>query len=144
MDYFWLKFIHYLAFISWMAMLFYLPRLFVYHAENLNNADFVKVVKIQERKLYNGIGWIAMGASIASGLAIFFIYKPELIQMGYFHIKLLCAVLLVAYHFSLGYYLRLFAKDQCQKSGKFFRAYNEIPTLIMAFIVYAMIVNANS
>lgn len=144
MDYIWLKFIHYLAFISWMAMLFYLPRLFVYHAENLENFDFIKVIKIQERKLYNGIGWIAMIVSIASGLAIFFIYKPELIQMGYFHIKLLCAVLLVAYHFSLGYYLGQFSKDKCKKSGKFFRAYNEIPTLIMAFIIYAMIVKANS
>ena len=125
-------------------MLFYLPRLFVYHAENLENIDFVKVIKIQERKLYNGIGWIAMIASIASGVAIFFIYKPELIQMGYFHIKLLCAVLLVAYHFSLGYYLKLFRDDKCKKSGKFFRVYNEIPTLIMAFIIYAMIIKANS
>ena len=141
--YLWLKFTHYLAFISWMAMLFYLPRLYVYHAEHIDNADFIKVIKIQERKLYHGIGWIAMIFTIGSGLWIFFGYKPELIKMGYFHIKLLCAVLLIIYHFSLGYYLKLFAQDGCNKSGKFFRMYNEVPTVIMAFIIYAMIIKAN-
>lgn len=143
MEYFWLKFVHICAFVSWMAMLFYLPRLYVYHAENIANGGFTSVAKIQERKLYNGIGWLGMGVTIASGLAIFLLYKPELIKMPYFHLKLTCGVLLVIYHFSLGFFLARFRDDKCKLSGKFFRFYNEVPTLIMIFIVYAMIIWAN-
>lgn len=141
--YFWVKWLHYMAFISWMAMLFYQPRLFVYHAEHIKNTGFVDVVKIQESKLYHGIGWIAMGCTLITGILIIVFAKPELMSQGFFHIKLLCVVLLVAYHFSLGHYLNLFKQNRCFKSGKFFRIYNEVPTIILFFIIYAMIVKAN-
>lgn len=140
--YVWLKFWHFMAFISWMAMLFYLPRLFVYHAEHIENKSYCNVVKIQERKLYNGIGWIAMIGTIGTGVAIWLMIKPDLIKMGYFHIKLTCAILMIAYHFSLGYFMRLLKNDSRKFSGKFFRFYNEIPTIIMCFILYAMLVKA--
>lgn len=142
-TYYWLRFWHFMAFISWMAVLFYLPRLFVYHAENIDNKHYCEVVKIQERKLFHGIGWIAMIVTIVTGVAIWLLAKPDLIRLGYFHIKLTCAVLLIIYHFSLWHYLKQFAADNCFKSGKFFRFYNEVPTIIMAFIVYAMIIKAN-
>ncbi|MBT0611399.1 protoporphyrinogen oxidase HemJ [Campylobacter hyointestinalis] len=142
-TYLWIKWLHYAAFISWMAMLFYQPRLFVYHAEHIQNNGFTDVVKIQESKLYNGIGWIAMGVTLLSGLAILIFAKPELMKAGYFHIKLLCVVVLIAYHFSLGCYLKQFKENRCKKSGKFFRMYNEVPTIIMFIIIYAMIVKAN-
>ncbi|PPB59590.1 protoporphyrinogen oxidase HemJ [Campylobacter hyointestinalis] len=142
-TYLWIKWLHYVAFISWMAMLFYQPRLFVYHAEHIQNNGFTDVVKIQESKLYNGIGWIAMGVTLLSGLAILIFAKPELMKAGYFHIKLLCVVVLIAYHFSLGCYLKQFKENRCKKSGKFFRMYNEVPTIIMFIIIYAMIVKAN-
>ena len=142
-TYLWIKWLHYAAFISWMAMLFYQPRLFVYHAEHIQNNGFTDVVKIQESKLYNGIGWIAMGVTLLSGLAILIFAKPELMKAGYFHIKLLCVVVLIAYHFSLGCYLKQFKENRCKKSGKFFRMYNEVPTIIMFSIIYAMIVKAN-
>lgn len=142
-TYLWIKWLHYAAFISWMAMLFYQPRLFVYNAEHIQNNGFTDVVKIQESKLYNGIGWIAMGVTLLSGLAILIFAKPELMKAGYFHIKLLCVVVLIAYHFSLGCYLKQFKENRCKKSGKFFRMYNEVPTIIMFIIIYAMIVKAN-
>ncbi|EOA2863856.1 CopD family protein, partial [Campylobacter upsaliensis] len=62
--YAWIKFVHYLSFVSWMAGLFYLPRLFVYHAENRNNEGFVSVVKVQERKLFWTISTPAMIVAI--------------------------------------------------------------------------------
>ncbi|RUT49270.1 protoporphyrinogen oxidase HemJ [Campylobacter fetus] len=141
--YLWVKWLHYAAFISWMAMLFYQPRLYVYHAEHIQNHGFVDVVKIQESKLYNGIGWIAMIITILSGLSILIFAKPELMKQGYFHMKLLFVIILVAYHFSLGYYLKQFKNNRCTKSGKFFRMYNEVPTIIMFIILYAMIVKGN-
>lgn len=142
MDYFWVKFIHFCAFISWMAMLFYQPRLFVYHAEHAENTNFCDVVKIQESKLYHGIGWIAMFVTIFSGLYLIHL-KPGLMSMPYFHLKLTCVVLLIAYHFTLGHFMKKFRADACKLPGKFFRAYNEVPTIIMFFIIYAMIVWAN-
>lgn len=142
-TYLWIKWLHYAAFISWLAVLFYLPRLFVYHAENIANKGFCDVVKIQESKLFHGIGWIAMIITIITGLSILISAKPELMKQGYFHIKLLCAILLVIYHLSLGYFLKQFKENRCKKSGKFFRLYNEIPTIIMFVILYAMLVKAN-
>lgn len=140
--YLWVKWLHYLAFISWMAMLFYQPRLYVYHAEHLENKGFVDVVKIQESKLYHGIGWISMIVTILSGVFILVFIKPELMKVGYFHIKLLCVVILIIYHFSLGYFLKQFKENRCKKSGKFFRIYNEVPTILMFIIIYAMIVKS--
>lgn len=140
--YLWVKWLHYLAFISWMAMLFYQPRLYVYHAEHLENKGFVDVVKIQESKLYHGIGWISMIVTILSGVFILVFIKPELIKVGYFHIKLLCVVILIIYHFSLGCFLKQFKENRCKKSGKFFRIYNEVPTILMFIIIYAMIVKS--
>ncbi|MCI6988688.1 MAG: CopD family protein [Campylobacter sp.] len=138
--YLWLKFLHFAAFISWMAVLFYLPRLYVYHAENLDKKEFVGVVKYMEKMLFHAIGWIAMGLTILSAVLIIVGCKPELMQMGYFHLKLLAAVLMVGYHFWLFYYLKKFEKDEVKKSGKFFRALNEVPTILMLVILYAMLI----
>lgn len=141
--YFWAKFVHICAFVSWMAMLFYLPRLMVYHAEHLENSSFCEVVKIQERKLYRGIGYLSLLLTLLSGLYMIHL-KPELMKMPYFHLKLTCVVILIIYHFSLGYFMKKFKNDECKLPGKFFRFYNEVPTLVMFGIVYAMIVWANS
>lgn len=140
MSYQWLKFLHFAAFISWMAVLFYLPRLYVYHAENLDNKEFVRVIKYMEKMLFHAIGWIAMGLTILSAVLIIVGFKPELMQMGYFHLKLLAAVLMVGYHFWLFYYLKKFEKGDVRKSGKFFRALNEVPTILMLIILYAMLI----
>lgn len=138
-NYSWIKWWHFAGFISWMSVVFYLPRLFVYHAEHIDNKDFTKVVKIQEKMLLHGIGWIAMIVTIISGVGII-IAMPELLKQGYFHIKLLCALLLIVYQFSLWYFTVKFKDDSCKLSGKFFRAYNEFPTILMFIILWAMLI----
>jgi len=141
MEYYsWILAFHVISVISWMAMLFYLPRLFVYHAEHRHNKGFVEVVKIQERKLYSYIGVPALWATLLSGTAMLWL-NPALFKTGlWIHIKLSAALLMVAYHLSLRYFLLRFQNDACTKSGRFFRIYNEIPTILMIVIVVMAIV----
>lgn len=136
----WILAFHVMSMITWMAMLFYLPRLFVYHVEHADNAGFVEVVKIQEHKLYHFIGVPGMWATILSGLTMIAL-NPALFQAGgWLHAKLTAVVLLIVYHFMLGRYKKQLKEGTCSKSGKFFRAYNEIPTLLMIFIVIMVVV----
>lgn len=132
-----IKAVHIVAIVSWMAMLFYLPRLFVYHAQYANKAEFVEVVKIQEQKLYGFIGVPALILSIASGMALI-MANPTLLKVAdsgmWLHIKLVCVILLVAYHFWCGYFIKSLAHGSCTKSHKFFRFFNEIPTLLLIAI----------
>ncbi|MRI58988.1 MAG: protoporphyrinogen oxidase HemJ [Epsilonproteobacteria bacterium] len=138
--YLWIKAFHVISVISWMAMLFYLPRLFVYHAEHRENSGFVEVVKIQEKKLFYFIGVPAFWASLLSGLAMIAL-NPAMFKSGmWLHIKLTAATLLILYHLSLKYFLKKFESDSCVKSGKFFRLYNEIPTILMIIIVVMAVV----
>lgn len=137
----WLKVIHILSFVSWMAMLFYIPRLFVYHAEHLDNTGFGEVVKVQESKLYYFIGWPSMIATLVSGVwLIVLLGGGEFMKTaGWLHIKLTFVVLLVLYHLICGCYMKQLAKHQCKRSGRFFRIFNEIPTLLLIVIVYLVI-----
>ncbi|WP_291951908.1 protoporphyrinogen oxidase HemJ [Campylobacter sp.] len=137
--YLWIKMVHYLAFVSWMAGMFYLPRLFVYHSEYNHNKNFVDVVKIQERKLYFYIQTPAMIATIITGALMIMANKYVMVG-GYMHVKLTCALLLIIYHFQNYYYLRQLHNDTCKKSGKFFRIYNEIPTILFIIIAIMMVV----
>jgi len=140
MTYQWILAFHVMSFISWMAMLFYLPRLYVYHAEHAANAGFTEVVAIQENKLYHFIGVPAMWATVLSGTAMI-VLNPGLFQSGgWLHAKLTAAVLLIAYHFTLGRIKKKLQAGECTKSGKFFRLYNEVPTLLMIVIVIMVVV----
>ncbi len=95
----WVKAFHVIAVISWMAALFYLPRLFVYHAENAHKKEFVGVVQIQEKKLYSFIASPAMGFTLITGILMLLI-EPTLFKSGgWLHAKLVLVVLLLAYHF---------------------------------------------
>jgi putative membrane protein len=138
--YLWIKAFHIMSMVSWMAMLFYLPRLFVYHAENKDNAKFIEVAKIQEYKLFKYIGTPAMIATVLSGLAMIALNPGLFHTGGWLHIKLTLAVLLLVYHFDCKRHLNALRDDKSTKSGKFFRAYNEIPTLLMIGIVIFVIV----
>ncbi len=138
--YLWLKAFHVMSVLSWMAMLFYLPRLFVYHAENKDNEGFVRVAKIQEHKLYYYIGHPAMIATVASGLLMIYLNPAMFHSGGWLHAKLTLAALMIAYNYDCRRHLRLLAEDKSEKSGKFFRAYNEIPTLLMIGIVIFVVV----
>lgn len=139
--YVWIKFVHYLGFVSWMAGLFYLPRLFVYHAENRDNEGFVRVVKLQEKRLFYSISTPAMIVVILSGSLMLHAHKDVLmVGAGFMHAKLTCALLLIIYHFHNLYCLKALANDSCQKSGRYFRIYNEIPTLLFIIIALMMVV----
>ncbi len=133
--YTWILTFHIMAFMSWMAMLFYLPRMFVYHMENIKKKEYIEVAKIQEDKLYRFIGVPAMWASILSGITMIAL-NPQVFQTGtWIHAKLTVVVVLITYSYSLSYYLKQLQNDTCTKSGKFFRAYNEVPTLLAILIV---------
>ncbi len=141
MEYYnWILAFHVLSFTSWMAMLFYQPRLYVYHQEHKDNKGFVEVVKIQENKLYNFIGVPAMWATLLSGTAMLLL-NPALFKSGmWLHIKLTAALVLIAYHFSLGWFKKRLDAGVCTKSGKFFRIYNEVPTILMIVIVIMVVI----
>jgi putative membrane protein len=126
--------------VSWMAVLFYLPRLFVYHAENKDNKEFVKIVKIMEKRLFYVIGIPAFVITLITGLSMIFM-NPELFKSGgWLHAKLTLVAVLIAYFFHNEYIRRKFERDECDKSGKFFRIYNEIPTVLLILIVILVIV----
>jgi len=138
MEYYtWILTFHIVAFMSWMTMLFYLPRLFVYHMENIEKKDFVEVVKIQEYKIYKYIGMPAMWATIASGITML-ILNPVLLDFdtnSWMYGKLTALFILIYYSFSLEKYRKQLENETCEKSGKFFRMYNEFPTMLAILIV---------
>ena len=138
MEYYtWILTFHVVSFMSWMAMLFYLPRLFVYHVENIEKKEFVAVVKIQEYKIYKYIGLPAMWATIISGITMI-ILNPILLDFQtsfWMYAKLTTLVILVYYSFSLEKYRKELDNNTCKKSGKFFRMYNEMPTMLSILIV---------
>lgn len=140
MDYLWIKALHILSFLSWMAMLFYLPRLFVYHSENKDNTGFVDVVKVQELKLYKYIGNPAMIATVVTGVVLL-VMNPALLKgAGFMHAKITMIILLLGYHFHLNSLRKKLAQGDCNRSGKFFRLYNEVPTILAIFIVVFIVV----
>jgi len=138
--YSWILAFHIVSVLSWMAMLFYLPRLFVYHREHNDKDEFVEVVQIQEYKLYKYIGAPAMWATVISGSWLMWI-NPSIFQQGiWFYVKFTLVILLMIYSFSLDYYRRVLSVDKNAKSGKFFRFYNEVPTILSIGIVVMVVV----
>ena len=125
---------HIVAVLSWMSLVFYMPRLFVYHQEHKDKKDFTDVVKIQEYKIYKVIGFPAMWATILSGGTLLYL-NPSLLENSWMIAKLVVLVLMIAYTYSLEYFRKILEQDKCSKNGQFFRAYNEVPTLFAILIV---------
>ena len=125
---------HVISVLSWMSMLFYLPRLYVYHQENKEKKEFVEVVKIQEYKLYKYIGMPAMWTTIVSGSFMIYL-NPALLSQNWFVAKLSLLVWLILYSFSLEFFRKKLELELCRRNGKFFRAYNEVPTILAILIV---------
>ena len=134
--YLWIKAFHIMAVISWMAGLFYLPRLFVYHADARDEV-LIDTFRVMERRLYRAIMWPAMLASWAAGLTLIAIIGFSQVWL---HVKLLLVLLMSAFHFLLGWHLKRFAAGRETKDQKYFRIINEIPTLLMIGIVILAIV----
>jgi putative membrane protein len=142
MEYYsWILAFHVMSVLSWMAMLFYLPRLFIYHVEHKSNGKaFTDVIEIQEEKLWRIIGVPAAWASLLSGLFMIYL-NPSLFDSGiWLYIKLLAIVLMLIYHLSLNKIRKKLLSDSCTKSGKELRFYNEVPTILMIIIVIMVII----
>ena len=137
-SYLLLKSLHLISVISWMAGLLYLPRIFVYHSEN-NNEIISNVFKTMERKLFYYIMTPAMVLSWLFGLLL--IHEIGFDQLTYLllQFKLALVILLTVYHFYLGLLLNQFKLDQNKKTSRFYRYINEIPTLLLIFIVFIVI-----
>jgi protoporphyrinogen IX oxidase len=136
----WVKAIHVIAIIAWMAGLLYLPRLFVYHAGVAVGSEQSETFKVMERRLYFGIMTPAMIAAWVFGLWLAFGYGLVDFSQGWMHLKALMVVLLTGYQGMLGGLRRKFAADANVRSARFFRFINEVPTLMMIVIVIAVIV----
>jgi len=133
------KSLHLIAVISWMAGLLYLPRIFVYHSENMNREEICTVFKTMERKLYNYIMMPAMILTWLFGLILISQIGFETIGVKWLQIKLILVTLLTVYHFYLGALLLIFSKNNNTKSPKFYRWLNEFPTLLLIIIVFVVI-----
>ena len=141
MEYYsWILAFHVMSFVSWMAMLFYLPRLFIYHRENADTKAFTDIVEIQEYKLFKYIGVPAMWGTIISGAVMLYLNSGIFSSGGWMHAKLLVLAFLIAYHFSLGKIRKIMIENPHYKSSKWLRIYNEVPTLLMIFIVIMVVV----
>lgn len=137
--YLWIKAFHVVAIISWFVVLFYLPRLFVYHTLNKDNKDFVSVVKVQEYKLYFFIGTPALIISMLTGIFMVVI-NTGLFHTGmWLHIKLLFVLFLFVFHIDCGRHLCKLKNDIYVKSAKYYKVYNEFPTLLLFVIVFCAI-----
>ena len=132
------KSLHLIAVISWMAGLLYLPRIFVYHAEA--DEDSQKLIfKTMERKLYNYIMMPAMLLSWLFGVLLIHSLGFSVFLELWMQIKIALVSILTFYHFLLGKYLSDFAIDSNEKSSKFYRVINEIPTIILIFVVFVVV-----
>jgi putative membrane protein len=138
MGYDWIKALHVVAIIAWMAGLLYLPRLFVYHVTAEPGSVQSETFKTMERRLLKAIMNPAMIVSWAAGLWL--AWQGGWLSAGWFHGKLLLVVLLSAVHMMLARHVRLFAGDANKRPGRYFRVLNEVPTLLMIGIVVLVIV----
>ena len=137
-SYLLFKSLHLIAVISWMAGLLYLPRIFVYHSEN-SNEIISNVFKTMEMKLFYYIMTPAMVLSWLFGLVLIHELGFEQLANLWLQLKLILVSLLTAYHFYLGLLLNQFKLDQNNKTSKFYRYINEIPTLLLILIVFIVI-----
>jgi putative membrane protein len=136
----WVKALHIISVIAWMAGLLYLPRLFVYHADAEKGSAQSETFKIMERRLYRGIMVPAMAAAWIFGLWLAFGFGLADFSMGWMWLKAALVIAMSGYSGYLGRRLRDFAEDKNARSGRFYRAINEVPTVIMIGIVIAVVV----
>jgi protoporphyrinogen IX oxidase len=136
--YLWLKAVHVIAVIAWMAGLLYLPRLFVYHCAAEPGSRQSETFKVMEHRLLRFIMNPAMVTAWVLGLWL--AWSGGWYAAGWFHAKLALVLALSATHGLFGRYVREFAADKNVRSQKFYRIINEIPTLIMIAIVLLAVV----
>ena len=137
-PYLWIKALHVIAIIAWMAGMLYLPRLFVYHADAVPGSDKSETFKIMERRLLRLIMNPAMIVAWIAGLVL--VWQGGWIRSGWLHGKLLLVVGLTVVHMMLARTMKSFARDENRRPARYFRILNEVPTLLMIGIVILVIV----
>lgn len=135
----WIKAFHIIAVVCWFAGLFYLPRLYVYHADSQDKIS-IERFKIMERRLYFGIMWPSAIFTTFFGLLMLSMNWSYYQKAHWMHAKLSLVVLLWVYHFYCGYLRKLFFDDKSEYSAFFYRIVNEIPTLFLLSIVVLVVV----
>jgi putative membrane protein len=138
MLYLWIKALHIIALVCWFAGLFYLPRLFVYHAQSDDVASRERFI-LMERKLYKGIMLPSMLATLIFGV-ILLVLNPGWLSQGWMHTKLALVFLLVGYHHMCGGMLKRFARGENKHSHVFYRWFNEAPVLLLIAIVILVVI----
>jgi putative membrane protein len=136
--YFLFKSLHLISVVSWMVGLLYLPRIFVYHSEASHESQ-KDIFKIMEKKLYNYIMMPAMLLSWLFGILLLHSITLSVLFELWMQIKIIAVIILTYYHFTLGKYLNDFAIDKNEKTSKFFRIYNEIPTIVLIVVIFTVI-----
>lgn len=135
----YIKACHIIALVAWFAGLFYLPRLFVYHSETEDLISLERF-KIMERRLYYGITWPAALLTTLLGLWLIYFNLGYYLKAGWMHAKITLVLLLWIYHLTCGHFLKLFAQNNNSRTSRFYRFFNELPTLLLIGIVILVVV----
>ena len=135
----WIKSFHIITMVAWFAGLFYLPRLYVYHSQASDQVSIDRF-KMMERRLYQGIMTPAALLTTLFGLWLLVAYLPHYQQMLWMQLKLLLVILLWVYHLICGRFNRRFSRDENTYPQRFYRWFNEMPTLFLVAIVILVVV----
>jgi putative membrane protein len=138
--YAWIKALHVISVIAWMAGLLYLPRLFVYHADAEPGSDKSETFKVMERRLLKAIMNPAMISSVVFGVLLMLASGPAIWETVWFPVKIVLVAVMMVCHMYMGKWRRAFAEDRNEKSARFFRFMNEVPTVLMIVVVIMVIV----
>lgn len=138
--YLWIKALHVIAVIAWMSGMFYLPRLFVYHCETAAGSAESERFKVMERRLLRAIINPAMIATWVFGLALSLVPAVNAWHQPWFHAKFALVLAMSGVHGLYARWVKQFARDANTRPAKFYRIWNEVPTLLMILIVILVIV----
>ena len=138
-SYLLFKSLHLIAVVSWMAGLLYLPRIFVYHVENEKKKEATDIFEVMERRLFFYIMRPAMVFTWIFGLILVYLNGIEIFSQLWMQLKIVLVILLSAYNDYLGKCLISLKNNSNVKTAKFFRIINEIPTVILIFVVFLVI-----
>lgn len=136
--YLWVKALHVIAVIAWMAGMLYLPRLFVYHTRAEKGGEWDKTLQLMEKKLLRVIMNPALCVTVLLGIVLVFV--TDAYQAGWFHVKMACFLGMLLCHGFMAKYRRCFAEGHSVHSERFFRMFNEMPALLMVIMVILAVV----
>ncbi|MGQ9871926.1 protoporphyrinogen oxidase HemJ [Leptodesmis sp.] len=147
MAYYWFKAFHIVGIVCWFAGMFYLPRLFVYHAEAYEQPEPARTIlknqyQVMEKRLYSIIMTPAMLLTVAMAIGLITI-EPDVLKQPWMHVKLACVALLLGYHYFCKRIMKKLAADECQMTGQQFRWFNEFPTVFFVIVVMLAVFKSN-